>query len=101
MNLWMNNPQYLAQVGHFLGGCLLLVLSALVCATLGVGWHPSVFVFLAGCIAAALKEFWYDMKYELPRQTWSDSIMDFTFYVIGGCVGFNIGLVAEYFSRHC
>ena len=71
----MNDPQYLAQVGHFLGGGSILLVA---CVFLGA--H------------AAIKEFWYDMHYELPKQTWGDSAMDFTFYLLGACAGF--GLVA-------
>ena len=29
MNTWMNNPQYLSQLGHSLGACLVMVVAAM------------------------------------------------------------------------
>src|SRR5207244_10114312 len=34
-------------------------------------------------VAAAIKEFWYDPTYELPRQTLADDAMDFGFFCLG------------------
>ena len=94
MNTWMNNPQYLAQVGHFLGGASLIMLMAL------IGWNIQYvwIAFLLGSICAGIKEFWYDANYELPKQTWQDNLMDFSFYEIGGGVG--TGLTYLAFSLH-
>jgi hypothetical protein len=36
---------------------------------------------------AAIKEFWYDARFETPHQTFTDNLLDFTFY----CVGVGIG----------
>ncbi len=84
----MNKPQYLAQVGHSLGGCL-----AVVCAAFFWGL-PAVWIALAvGVPLAALKEFWYDLRYERPKQTWSDSAMDFGFYLLGAAVGVGLALL--------
>lgn len=87
MNTWMNNPQYLAQVGHLFGAGFVLVVTGMLSLALGAGWAPVLAVLVAGVALAALKEFWYDMKWELPRQTWGDSLMDFAFYVLGALVG--------------
>lgn len=46
----------------------------------------SVFIILA-----VLKEFWYDLTFELPRQTLADSALDFAFYMLGIVVA--VGLV--------
>lgn len=89
MNTWMNSPQYLAQVGHFLGGLCALLLATLAAVLWG---HATSMIPLytlgVGVTLAAVKEFWYDMKYELPKQTWGDSLMDFGFYILGGGVGY-------------
>jgi hypothetical protein len=87
MNTWMNNPQYLAQVGHLFGACSVLLTTGIMALALGAGWLPVLVVLAAGVAAAAVKEFWYDMQYELPRQTWGDSAMDFGFYVLGAGLG--------------
>jgi hypothetical protein len=101
MNTWMNNPQYLAQVGHFLGGASLIVITTLFAVTLGAGWTPILIVLGIGVAAASLKEFWYDMKYELPKQTWGDSFMDWGFYMLGGGVGMGVAALAEHLAKHC
>lgn len=81
MNTWMNNSQYLAQVGHFFGACTIILLVGLFSET-----HREfpLYAYGFGIAVAAVKEFWYDMVYELPKQTWLDSIMDFFFYALGG-----------------
>lgn len=77
-NSWMNNATFLAQAGHFLL-CYSMVLTG-----------EFLFGHIAAVVVAALmlgygvvKEFWYDMKFELPKQTWGDSILDFCFLVFG------------------
>jgi divalent metal cation (Fe/Co/Zn/Cd) transporter len=90
----MNDPQYLAQVGHFLGGVCLLATTALL-----FGAVPSMIALGVGVVAAAIKEFWYDMKYELPKQTWDDSLMDFGFYVLGAAAGSGLVLLAHHLGR--
>lgn len=101
MNTWMNNPQYLAQIGHALGGCLLIVFTTLLSVLFGWGWLPILIVLGIGVAAAAVKEFWYDMKFELPKQSWGDSAMDFGFYMLGGAVGMGVAAFAEHFAKHC
>lgn len=87
-NRWMNDPRYLAQVGHFLGAYSLVFTVHHFTNTRITGY-----VFIAGITAAALKEFWYDANYELPKQTSFDNWLDFSMYVAGGVVGFAIGLL--------
>ena len=86
MNTWMNNPQYRAQVGHTLGGYALIV----TVLALGHGWMPVLVTYGLGILAAAVKEFWYDARYELPRQTEEDNLIDFGFYVVGGTIGLGV-----------
>lgn len=90
-NTWMNDPQYLAQVGHFLGGACLVMLVAIFA---GVRAVPLALALGVG--AAALKEFWY---YDLPTQTWKDSGQDFLFYVLGGGVGAALAALAHHLGR--
>jgi hypothetical protein len=67
-----------AQLGHFAGG------AAIVLATV-VLWHDSrapFAGFIGVLLAAGVKEFWYDEKYESVEVRGS-SLEDFAFYVIG------------------
>lgn len=85
-NTWMTNPVFLAQVGHFLGACLAMVLTAFL-----FGHLIACFV-VAGLFvpAAAIKEFFYDLRFEVPTQSISDSALDFGFYMLGLLVGLGI-----------
>ena len=94
----MNNPQYLAQVGHFLGGVSVMLLSLVATLVWADGaLEPCVYAFFGGLLAAAIKEFWYDLRYELPKQTIDDSAMDFSFYALGGVAG---GAVCAFALAH-
>ena len=85
MNRWMNNPQYLAQVGHTLGACLAMVVAAM------FGGMYAAWIALPIIVVLALaKEFWYDATYELPRQTFADNAMDFGFFCLGAGIGLAI-----------
>ncbi len=90
----MTNPQYLAQVGHSLGGYAVITTSILFSMATGTGCVPTIIVTVLGVAAAAVKEFWYDMKFELPKQTWTDSLMDFGFYMLGALVGWGMSGIA-------
>ena len=85
---WMSNPQYLAQVSHFLGGTLLIVIAALFAETL----IPVYITLGCGVAAATFKEFVFDVSSWGEGDSWSDSIMDWAFYMLGGAVG--MGLAA-------
>lgn len=77
-NTWMNNPTFLAQAAHFFGAVAIIMSLA---HFLGeTGGFISAGLFLA---YAVVKEFWYDLKYELPKQSFGDSALDFTFYLLG------------------
>jgi hypothetical protein len=78
-NKWMNNTQYLAQVGHTLGGYGVIITAAYWSRSL----LPLLIVTAVGVVAAAVKEFIYDKRFELPRQTNLDDITDFSFYMVG------------------
>lgn len=92
---WESNPQYLAQVGHFLGG---LTVVFVVGAFFG---HEAMWEALGiGLVTAAAKEFISDL---LPApygegDSFKDSLMDFAFYVLGGLAGMGLFLLAV--SRH-
>ncbi len=82
MNRWMNDPRYLAQIGHTLGGYAIVLT-----AFLFFGRPSLLFSLPAIVVAAALKEFWYDARYELPKQTAFDNWLDFGFYLVGAGLG--------------
>lgn len=90
---WMSNPQYLAQVGHFLAGVsLVFILGAF-------GGESVMWMTLElGLAAAAAKEFLFDTSSWGEEDSWDDSAMDFAFYVVGGLVGMGLFLLAV--SRH-
>jgi len=78
-NSWMNNSQYLAQVGHFFGAYAVVLTTA----AFAKSWYVVLPVIGIGIVVAAVKEFWYDLKYELPKQSFLDSFEDFAFYMLG------------------
>jgi hypothetical protein len=86
----MDNNTYLAQMGHFLAGALIILAAGV------FGGETVLFIVLAiGVVAAAIKEFWFDLRFELPKQTWGDSIMDFGFYMLGAAIGVGLYFVAH------
>jgi hypothetical protein len=77
-----------AQLGHFAGG------AALVLATV-VLWrdaHAPFAGFAGVCLAVALKEFWYDYKYE-STEVRGSSAEDFSFYLLGAGAAAIVALV--------
>jgi hypothetical protein len=92
---WESNSQYLAQVGHFLGGAIVLSIAGAFSAVLGAGWEPVWFVLGVGVALASVKEFVLDL---LPApygegDSFGDSLMDWCFYLLGACAG--LGVAAE------
>src|SRR5271168_1716136 len=81
---WESNPQYLAQVGHSLGGYGIVFTIA---AFFG---HTTMWWAYAGVIViAGLKEFLWDVAPPPYGEgdSWSDSFMDWCFWVLGATVG--------------
>jgi hypothetical protein len=92
---FMSNDQYLAQVGHTLGGAMAVFVASVFWGETGALW--TLFI---GVVLAAIKEFILDVA-QPPwgeGDSWSDSMMDFAFYVVGGCIGFGLFVLAVY--RH-
>lgn len=44
-------------------------------------------------VSAALKEFWFDAKYEVPAQTWKDNTLDFAGYTTGALLALSLYLL--------
>jgi hypothetical protein len=84
---WMNSSQYLAQIGHFAFGYAIIITAIAISLIRDWGWKFTLWTLGIGIAAASLKEFWFDMLYELPKQTFGDSFMDWFFYVFGAGVG--------------
>jgi hypothetical protein len=95
---WMSNPQYLAQVGHFLGAGGLIVTAGLFS---GAAWLPVLVTFGIGVAAASFKEFVFDVASWGEGDSWSDSFMDWAFYMLGGGVGMGLVALAHHFAKSC
>ena len=91
---WMSNPQYLAQVGHFLGAGGLIVTAALFSMAVGAGWTPTLITLGVGVAAATVKEFVFDVASWGEGDSWSDSLMDWSFYMLGGGAGMGLAALA-------
>ena len=89
------NPQYLAQVGHTLGGAWLVGLPIIF---FGLGWWWTAWFVLL--VLSGLKEFWYDTYYgKGEHDSLSDSVMDFAFYQVGAGVACLVMLLAQHLHR--
>jgi hypothetical protein len=86
------NPQYLAQVGHFLGGAWVIGLTVIF-----AGFASFWIAWIALVVLAAIKEGWYDIKYE--KDSWPDSVMDFAFYQVGAAVASAVFWLAHHLHR--
>lgn len=92
-NKWMNDPNFLAQSAHFFGSY-----AAMLTAEALWGHTGSIITGIVFMLAAALKEFWYDANYELPKQTAFDNILDFSFYGVGTIAGLLVDLLVKHHS---
>ncbi len=92
---WMSNPQYLAQVGHFLAGLSIVFVLGAFFGHVVMWWTLGV-----GLALAAAKEFIFDVAQPPLGEgdSWADSAMDFAFYLLGGLLGMGLFLLAV--SRH-
>ena len=98
----MSNPQYLAQVGHFLGGALIITIAAAFSFILGEGWKPVLITLAIGILAASGKEFVFDTSSWGEGDSWSDSLMDWTFYMLGAGVGMSVAAFMHHLlTLHC
>jgi hypothetical protein len=89
---FMTNLQAVAQFGHFFGGLSIVLLLGVFFGLVGL-WGA----FAVGLVYAIGKEFWFDIRYE--RDSWSNSIMDFTFYVLGGGAAVGLFYLALHLGR--
>lgn len=92
---WMSNPQYLAQIGHTLGGYGLISTATLFSFARGADWWPILIVLGVGIAAATFKEFVFDVSSWGEGDSWSDSIMDWAFYMLGGGLGMGIAAIVH------
>jgi hypothetical protein len=77
-NGWMKSVAYLAQMSHVLAGYSILITANLLWGKLGMFLTLIPLIILVG-----LKEFWYDLRYEEPKETMMDSIFDASMYGLG------------------
>jgi hypothetical protein len=84
-NSWMNDPAFLAQSAHIFSAISVVMIASYFWDKKGCIYATSIFA----CIAA-LKEFGYDLVYELPKQTIGDSLLDYSFYIVGLMLAFGL-----------
>lgn len=96
---WMMNVQIIAQGVHFFLAYSVISTVALFSLAFEYPTGPVEIALSIGVIAAAIKEFFYDMRYELPKQTWGDSIMDFAFYLLGGAVSTGVYVLVYHLAH--
>jgi hypothetical protein len=81
----LKNPTFneLAQAAHALAGYGLILTAA------RIGHVAIIVVCLLLVVYAAIKEFWFDMRYERPEVSggFKGGVEDFSFYMIGMVVG--------------
>lgn len=85
-NSWMDNPTFLAEMAHFAWAYGILLTAALWSATR----RQLVCLFLAFVVFAVVKEYWYDLNYEIPADSVSGSTLDFCVYMLGGLVALGV-----------
>jgi hypothetical protein len=94
-NTWMNSVDFLASMAHALAGCL-IVLGAAVFLGFAPAWWVAWLVLAA---VTAVKEYWYDANYEIPKQTFRDNTLDFAFYQVGAAIGTGAAWLAHHLHR--
>lgn len=94
-NSWMDNQLFHVQIAHALGGLVVVLLAAFFWGMIGVGAALAV-----GIPVIALKEFWYDLHFELPNDTVAGSGLDFLAYMIGATAGVGLSLIKFYALHH-
>lgn len=75
----------ISQLAHFAGG------AAIVLTVVVLGWH-ALWGFVGVAILSALKEFWYDYKYESDEVRGS-SAEDFAFYMVGAGAAWIVAVI--------
>jgi hypothetical protein len=53
-------------------------------SVVAISHRPWVALAVAGL--AAIKEFWFDARYEIPKQTFQDNFADWTGYIAGAAI---------------
>lgn len=76
------NAEWIAANAH----CWFAAFLVLLC-------RGNYFVAIGCLIAAAIKEFWFDARYEVPKQTALDNWSDFLEYAIGIVIGYGASLL--------
>lgn len=92
----MTSATFLAQMSHFLGGAVVILLTAIFSKG---SLTASVCANCLVIIYVSIKEFWYDANFEEPKQTSADNRTDFIFYIIGLGVSDLIVFIAHLLHR--
>ncbi len=81
-----NNPYFVAFNAHCWSAAIIVLLLSHFCGH-ALLWFSAIIMY------AAIKEFWFDATYEVPKQSAFDNETDFLGYCIGALIG------AELFLR--
>ncbi len=85
---WMENPQNLANIGHALGGMVVLLATLL----FTYRWYVVATVEILLTVYVIVKEFWYDLRYE-TGETLKSSAEDALGYLVGTVIAWGfVGL---------
>lgn len=76
---------FTGQAAHM--GCACALMEAF---RLHTSLHTSIIILVIGLGLAAIKEFWYDYKFETVIERGS-SLLDFSMYTVGLLLGFFVG----------
>ena len=97
---WMSDPQYLAQAAHFLGAVGVIVTATLFSVVLHAGWAPIMWTLGTGIVLVTVKEFIVDINTAWGEgDSWLDSLMDWSFYMLGGGIGMGLAELAHRVSK--
>lgn len=89
-NSWMTDYNFVAFMAHSCGALSIMMVLAFLFG------HVIMLPTAGGLLLAALvKEFWYDIRFETPTQTVTDGLIDFAGYATGTLIGSIIILIAQ------
>ena|SRR5579863_4450349 len=88
-NALMTNPVFYGSAAHFLGGYGVIM----TCDHFSSKLLPRLVVWALFVVVTAVKEFWYDIRYEIPQQDVKGGTRDFLSYQAGALFGFIVSLL--------
>ena len=78
----------------------MITLVTLLSIAAGDGWTPTFVALGIGVTAATFKEFVFDTASWGEGDSWSDSFMDWAFYMLGGAAGMAVSTLAHHLAGY-